>query len=61
MSGNRTAGPRWYQDIPWRVWYRIRQTALFFLGPAQLDDDIDPRQRLKRERRERYAGRSWGE
>lgn len=57
MSGGGTQGPRWYEDIPWRVWYRVRQLGLVFFGPAQLDDDVDPLQLLKRERRERYARR----
>lgn len=61
MTTNGSSGPRWYQDVPWRVGYRIRQLGLFFFGPAQLDDDVDPLRRLKQERRDRYSGKAWGE
>lgn len=57
METDEPGGPRWYEDIPWRIGYRLRQLGLFFFGPAQLDDDLDPSHRLKRERRDRYARR----
>ena len=42
METDEPGGPRWYEDIPWRVGYRVRQLGLFFFGPAQLDDDARP-------------------
>jgi hypothetical protein len=50
--------PRWFEDIPWRVGYRVRWLGLVFFGPAQLDDDADPLQQLKRERQRRFAVRA---
>jgi hypothetical protein len=50
--------PRWYQDIPWRLAYRLRWLGYVFLGPAQLEGDSDPLVRLKRERKRRYAVRA---
>jgi hypothetical protein len=50
--------PRWYEDIPWRFGYRAKWLGYTFLGPAQLEGDSDPLQRLRRERRRRYAVRA---
>jgi hypothetical protein len=54
----RPGAPRWYEDIPWRVGYRMRWLGYTFFGPAQLDDDVDPLQKLKRERQRRDAVRA---
>ena len=50
--------PRWYEDLPWRLWYIARWLGYTFLGPAQLEGDSDPLQRLRRERSRRYAVRA---
>lgn len=50
--------PRWFEDIPWRVGFRIRWLAFVFFGPAQLEGDADPLERLKHEKQRRYAVRA---
>lgn len=54
----RPGAPRWYEDIPWRIGYRMRWLGYTFFGPAQLDDDADPLAKLKRERQRRDAVRA---
>ena len=54
----RPGAPRWYEDIPWRIGYRMRWLGYTFFGPAQLDDDTDPLAKLKRERQRRDAVRA---
>lgn len=50
--------PRWYEDVPWRLWYRSRWLGYTLLGPAQLEGDDDPLVRLRHERRRRHAVRA---
>lgn len=50
-------GPRAFEDIPWRVGYRVRRFLFLIWGPPQLDDAHDPVKGLARERAERYAAR----
>lgn len=50
--------PRWFEDIPWRVGYRLRWLGFTLFGPAQLEGEDDPMERLKRERSRRYAVRA---
>ena len=40
--------PRWFEDIPWRLGFRIRWLAFVFFGPAQLEGDADPHDNLSR-------------
>ncbi|MCZ3386444.1 MAG: hypothetical protein LH630_05660 [Actinomycetia bacterium] len=56
--GRTPGAPGWFEDIPWRLGYRIRWLALSVFGPAQLDDDADPLKQLKRERERRFAVRA---
>ena len=50
--------PRWYEDLPWRMGYRLRWLGYTFFGPAELEGDADPRHRLKHERQRRHAVRA---
>jgi hypothetical protein len=50
--------PRWYEDIPWRVSYRVRWLGFALFGPAQLEGEDDPMERLRREKRRRHAVRA---
>jgi hypothetical protein len=55
----REAGaPRLLEDFPWRVGYRLRWLGFTLFGPAQLEGEDDPMERLKREKRRRYAVRA---
>ena len=54
----KPGAPRWFEDIPWRVIYRTKWLGYTLLGPAQLEGDLDPLQRLRHERERRYAVRA---
>ncbi|GAA0631180.1 hypothetical protein GCM10009547_38830 [Sporichthya brevicatena] len=53
-----TYQPRWYEDIPWRISYRIKRGVFTIWGPPQLNPHNDPLALLARRREERYAGRN---
>lgn len=42
-------------SLAYRVVWQIRRALLGVFGPAQLDDEDDPRERLDRERAEKVA------
>ena len=47
-----------FDDLPYRVGFRIKRTMLTLMGPPQLSGDDDPRTRMDRERAERAAARA---
>jgi hypothetical protein len=51
-------GPKWFEDLPWRVGYRIRRFLFHIWGPPQLSDDRDPLKALARQRQARYSERA---
>ena len=53
-----TNEPHGFEDLPWRIGYRVRRGLFHVLGPPQLSPHNDPHMRLARERAARYAGRT---
>lgn len=47
--------PRTKLSLGYRLWWGVRYTAYFVLGPAQLGEADDPHARLRREREQREA------
>jgi hypothetical protein len=50
--------PRGFEDLPWRIGYRVRRGLFHIFGPPTLNTHNDPHKRLERERAARYAGRT---
>ena len=42
-------------SLAYRLGYRLRLAALSLLGPAELDEQSDPKARLRRERERKVA------
>lgn len=53
-----TYRPRFYEDVPWRLKYRVQRSLFTIWGPPQLNPHNDPLALLARRREERYAGRT---
>jgi hypothetical protein len=47
-----------YEDIPWRMGWRVRRFLMHIWGPPDLGDAHNPLGDLARERAARYAGRT---
>lgn len=57
MSDPQSYQPGRFEDIPWRVGYRLRRFAFHIFGPPQMSGRFDPHNRLAAERDARYAAR----
>ena len=49
--------PRRFEDLPWRLGWRLRRALMAVYGPPQLSGDDDPVRALERERAEHRAAR----
>ncbi|MGQ0467460.1 MAG: hypothetical protein ACT4QG_19355 [Sporichthyaceae bacterium] len=49
--------PRGFEDLGYRVKYRLQRMAYTVFGPPQLAEHNDPLKRIARERAARYAHR----
>ncbi len=50
--------PRRFEDLPWRIRYRIRRGMFQAFGPPQLGGEADPLWSLDRERERRFEERA---
>ncbi|HEX3826481.1 MAG TPA: hypothetical protein VHV82_04330 [Sporichthyaceae bacterium] len=49
--------PHGFEDLPWRIGYRVKRGLFHVFGPPTLNDRNNPHLMLERERAARYAHR----
>jgi hypothetical protein len=49
--------PHGFEDLPWRIGYRVKRGLFHVFGPPTLNDRNNPHMMLERERAARYADR----
>jgi hypothetical protein len=47
--------PHGFEDLGWRIGYRVRRGLFHIFGPPTLNERNDPHKKLERERAARYA------
>ena len=53
-----TYEPHGFEDLGWRIGYRIRRGLFHIFGPPTLNERNDPHKKLERERAARYAAKA---
>jgi hypothetical protein len=53
-----TNEPHGFEDLGWRIGYRVRRGLFHVFGPPTLNERNDPHKKLERERAARYADRA---